>query len=203
MASDNTTEPLSIQGEAERTRRVTLWATDADVARRAATEPDGVVACRERGRHEFPATRRSVAGALPFTDITEEGFYVRRIPCPCCRHVNSDGTPGPPRVVREEIWDVKHRKGVILANGAQLVSAKPIYVDADYLAPPGAGRTKPRQWRQAALSPFLTGQSVKDLRREIIDARDERERLARETYRAAVAAAAADEARLHAVPDTA
>jgi len=204
MASKITdSEPLSIQGEAQRARRVTLWATDTEVAQRAATEPDGVVACRERGRHEIPATRLSVAGSLPFTDITEEGFYVRRIPCPSCRHVAEDGTPGPPRVVREEIWDIKHRKGVILVNGAQLVSAKLIYVDADYCVPPGTGRSKPRQWRAAAMSPFLTGQSIKDLRREIIDARDERERLARETYRAATAAAAADEARLRAVPDTA
>jgi hypothetical protein len=195
--------PLSHQGEAQARRRVTLWATDTDVAQRAATEPDGVVACRERGRHEIPATRFSVAGALPFTDVTEEGFYLRRIPCPSCRHVNDDGTPGPPRVVREEIWDIKHRKGVILVNGAQLVSAKLIYVDADYLAPRDAGRSKPRQWRAAAMSPFLAGQNIKDLRREIIDARDERERLARETYRASVASAAREEAQLRAVPDTA
>jgi hypothetical protein len=204
MASKITdSEPLSIQGEAQARRRVTLWASDTEVAQRAATEPDGVVACRERGRHEIPATRASTAGSLPFTDVTEEGFYLRRIPCPSCRHVSEDGTPGPPRVVREEVWDIKHRKGVILVNGAQLVSAKLIYVDSDYQAPPGSGRSKPRQWRAAAMSPFLAGQSIKDLRREIIDARDERERLARETYRASVAAAAADEARLRAVPDTA
>lgn len=174
--------PLSIQGEREVRRGHTLWASDADVALRAQNSEDGVLACRERGRHAFPATRLTLAGGQPFTDITDDGFYVRRIACPCCAHVNPDGSPGLPRVVREEIWDLKHQRGVIIENGAQLASARTIYLDDDYLSPHGSGRTRPRQWRQVALGPSVAGLRIRDLRQQIIDARDERDRLTTQAY---------------------
>ncbi|HEY5880084.1 MAG TPA: hypothetical protein VIU11_14335 [Nakamurella sp.] len=200
-ATDNPFAGLSVQGEQQARRGQTLYATDNDVALRAQSEEDGVVACRERGRHEFPSTRASVTDGPPFTDITDEGFYVRRIPCPCCRHVDEDGTPGLPRVVRVETWDLKHRRGKILPNGAQIVSSRTVYVDRSYLADKGTGRTKPRQWRNAAMGPMFAGQSIVEVKRAILDARDERERLAAEAY--ARSLAPAEPEGLRAVPDTA
>jgi hypothetical protein len=192
---------LSIQGESAARRAATIWATDSEAADYTRSQPDGVVACRERGRHQYPATRGSIHEGPPFIDITPEGFYVREIPCDSCRHVNDDGTPGLPRVIRREVWDVKHKRGVI--TSASLVSAKPQVVDPDYLNPKGQGRIKPRQVRQAVVGEALAGQGIKDLRQRIIRERDERNRLITEAYERAQATQAADteRAKLAAVPD--
>ena len=192
---------LSTQGEQQAARRVTLWATDTDVAQRAASEDDGVVACREAGRHAFPSTRARVSEGPPFDDIDNDGYFVRRIPCPRCAHYDEDGTMGLPRVIRVETWDIKHRRGVIIENGAQILSAQTVYLDSDYLAPRGAGRTKPRQWRNAAMGPTLTGRDVREIKRALLAARAERERLAREAANRQLAATV-EQASLRAVPDT-
>jgi len=193
---------LSIQGESAARRAATIWATDSEAADYTRSQPDGVVACRERGRHQYPATRGSITEGPPFVDITPEGFYVREIPCDSCRHVNEDGTPGLPRVIRREVWDVKHKRGVITGQ-PQLVSAKPQVVDPDYLNPKGQGRIKPRQVRQAVVGEALAGQGIKDLRQRIIRERDERNRLITEAYerQQATQAADAERAKLAAVPD--
>jgi hypothetical protein len=194
---------LSIQGESAARRAAAVWATDSEAADYTRAQPDGVVACRERGRHQYPPTRLTLTGGPPFIDITPEGFYVREIPCESCRHVNDDGTPGLPRVVRREVWDVKHKRGVIVEGGAQLISAKPQEVDPDYLNGKGQGRIKPRQVRKAVMSSALVGQNIRTLRQQIIDERDERARLITEAYERAQAAQAADTERatLAAVPD--
>jgi hypothetical protein len=193
---------LSTQGEQQAARRVTLWATDRDVAQRAASEDDGVVACREAGRHAFPSTRARVTDGPPFDDIDDDGYFVRRIPCPRCAHYDDDGTMTLPRVIRIETWDIKHRRGVIVENGAQILSAQTVYLDKDYLAPRGAGRTKPRQWRNAAMGPALTGKDVRAIKRELLAARKDRERLASEAAARQLAAQAEqDTPSLRAIPD--
>jgi hypothetical protein len=190
---------LSIQGERTARRAAAVWATDDEAADYARHQPDEVIACREAGRHVYPATRQSLAAGPPFTDITPEGFYVRELPCDRCRHVNADGTPGLPRIVRREVWDVKHTRGRI--TSAQLVSAVPVVVDPDYLNPKGQGRIKPRQVRAAIVGEHLKGQKITNLRREILAVRDERERAVRAVYERGIAAAEREADQLRAVGD--
>jgi hypothetical protein len=192
---------LSIQGESAARRAATIWATDAEAADYTRSQPDGVVACRERGRHQYPPTRGSITEGPPFIDITPEGFYVREIPCDSCRHVDDDGNPGLPRVVRREVWDLKHHRGVI--TSAALVSAKPVVLDPEYRHGKGQGRIKPRQVRAAVVGAALSGQKIKTLRQTIITEREERNRLITEAYERAQATQAADveRAKLAAVPD--
>ena len=185
-------EPLSIQGEAQRRRAETLWATPTEVALYCQGQPDGVVACRESGRHDYPATRKSLTDpdAPPFVDITPEGWYVREIPCERCRKVNDDGTPGAPRVVRREHWHLIHNKrGIITGDGAQLVSARPIVLDPDYRNPPGQGRIKPRLVRAAVMSARLKGLNINTLTQDIQDRKEQRDRLVRQAYERTVRAA--------------
>lgn len=191
--------PASIQGIAQRARRETLWASPAEVATYAQGQPDGVIACRERGRHDYPATRLTLADpdAPPFTEVTPEGWYVRRLPCECCRHEpDEDGNPGMPRVVRVEEWELKHRRGVILS--AQMVRARPVPLDTDYLNPPGQGRIKPRLVRDATVTAKVAGMRIKDIRDQVRTLTEAREDAAREAYaRAHLARAEQDAAELN------
>lgn len=205
-----TTGPLSIQGEAQRRRAETLWATPTEVALYCQGQPDGVVACRESGRHDYPATRKALTDpdAPPFVDITPEGWYVREIPCERCRHEPAeDGTPGAPRVIRREHWHLIHNKrGIITGDGAQLVNARPVIVDPDYVNPPGQGRIKPRLVRAAVMSARLRGLNINTLTQDIRDRKEQRDRLVREAYERSVRAAEREAARstpagLSIVPD--
>ena len=170
-----TSEPLSIQGEAQRARGQAMWADDAAVDDWTAHAPPEVVVCRERGRHLYAATR----GGLQFSAITPEGWYVRRVPCEACRIRLEDDEPWPapatgmPRVVRVELWDVKHHRDKI--TRCTLVKANPEYLDQSYLGKPGFGRMKPRQIRGASATAELAGQSVTQLRRAIKELEAERE----------------------------
>jgi len=190
--------PASIQGIAQRARRETVWATDTEVRLYAQGQPDGVVACRERGRHDYPATRLSLAdpAAPPFTEVTPEGWYVRRLPCECCRHEpDEDGNPGMPRVVRVEEWELKHRRGVI--QSAQIVRARPVPLDSDYLNPKGQGRIKPSQVRSAVVTARVAGLLIKDIRDQVKTLTQAREDAAREAYaRSHLARAEQDAAQL-------
>lgn len=204
ITDDEQSGPLSIQGEAQRRRAETLWATDTEVAIYVQGQPDGVVNCRERGRHQYPGTRLALTDkdAPPFTDITPEGWYVREIGCTSCQHVNDDGTPGPFRVVRIEHWHLLHNaRGVIKENGAQLVRARPQVVDPDYLNPPGQGRIKPRSVRGAVMSAAMRGLNVNTLTREIRERKAERDRLVREAYERSVARAEQEAGQLRIVPE--
>ena len=193
------TGPVSIQGERHAARHTQVWASDGDVDAFVASLDDGPTACRERGRHQYQATNRA---GMSFSRVTPEGWYERRVPCESCRHVERDGSPGPPRVVRIELWDVQHHRGKI--TRCVLVSSRPEQLDASYAMPAGQGRAKPRQVRNATASAVLAGHSVTELRREIDRAERERARLTRERYLAQVNASAQREvAQLSLVNDTA
>jgi hypothetical protein len=182
---DDQTGPVSIQGERQRARQAALWASDSEVAIYVQGQPDGVVDCRERGRHQYPGSRLALShpDAPPFTDITPEGWYVREIGCESCRKVNDDGTPGMFRVIRIEHWHLLHNsRGVIKEGGAQLVRAHPKIVDPAYLNPPGQGRIKPRSVRGAVMSAALKGVNVNTLTREIREHQAEQAQLVREAY---------------------
>ena len=174
--------PVSIQGIAQRARRETVWASDTEVRLYTQGQPDGVIACRERGRHDYPATRLSLADpdAPPFTEVTPEGWYVRRLPCESCRHRAEDGTPGLPRVVRVEEWELKHRRGVI--QSAQIVRARPIPLDTDYLNGTGQGRIKPSQVRSAVVTARVAGMRIQDIRDQVRTLTQAREQAAHDAY---------------------
>lgn len=184
----------SIQGEHQAARGRAIWASDEAVDRWTADAPDGVLACRERGRHSYPPTRTV---GMRFDDRDTDGFFVRRVPCDVCAHVNDDGTPGPPRVVRRETWDVRTRKGAIVR--CDLVEAVTEYVDRGYLGTPGHGRMRPRQIRSATGSAALAGHDFRALVREVDTTRAERERAVREAYARSLVVAEATA--LRAVPD--
>jgi len=199
------TGPLSRQGEEQAARQAQIWASPTEVAIYVAGQPDGVVDCRERGRHQYPGSRLALSDpdAPPFTDITPEGWYVREIGCTSCRKINDDGTPGPFRIVRIEHWHLLHNKrGIITENGAQLVRARPEVRDPDYLNPRGQGRIKPRDVRGAVMSLHVKGLNVNTITREIRERQAEQARLVREAYeRTLTRHDAQDAAQLHAVPD--
>ena len=203
---DDQTGPVSIQGERARARQAQIWADRATVAQYAARQDAGVVTCRERGRHTYPGTRLALTDpdAPPFTDITPEGWYVREIGCTCCRHVTEDGTPGPFRVIRVEHWHLLHnRQGLIKPDGAQIVRARPMVVDPDYLNPKGEGRIKPSFVRDAEMSRAMRGVNVNTLTREIRERQAEQARLVSEAYQRQLRRAELDAAQLSMVPDTA
>jgi hypothetical protein len=171
-----------------------MWADDAAVDAWTAEAPPEVVTCRERGRHLYAPTR-----GLNFSTITPEGWYVRRVPCEACRIREPDDAPWPapatgmPRVVRVELWDVKHHRDKI--TRCTLVKAQPEYLDQAYLGKPGFGRMRPRQIRGASATAELAGQSVTQLRRAIKEAEREAELQRRNRL------ATLESAQLTAVPD--
>jgi len=185
----------SIQGEQQAARGQAMWATDAAVDEWTEHAPPEVVACRERGRHLYAPTR-----GLQFSAITPEGWYVRRAPCEACRIRLDDDEPWPapatgmPRVVRVELWDVKHHRDKI--TRCVLVDAKPEYLDRTYLGTRGQGRMKPRQIRASSATAELSGGSVTALRKTI----KETERAAELERRNRIAAL--EVAQLRAVPET-
>jgi len=175
----------SIQGEQQVEIQDTLWAADAEVDEFVLHADDGVIACRERGRHQFAPTRMS---GMTFHSINREGFYVRRVPCDSCRRmeVGPDGdtlVPGLPRVIRVEIWDVKHKRDKIVR--CDLVRTYSEYVDPSYLNKPGHGRMKPRQIRASVGSQQLVGQSLTALRKQILKEEEQRAKEMRERWLAA------------------
>lgn len=191
QATEPDTGPLSIQGEQLRARRETLWASPTEVRLYVQGQPDGVVACREAGRHDYPATRLSLAdpAAPPFTEINTAGWYVRRLPCERCRHEpDEDGNPGMPRVVRVEEWELKHHRGIV--ESAQLVRARPVPLDSDYLNPPGQGRIKPREVRNATVTARVAGMRITDIRDQVAAVQAQRDQSAAAAYQRSLARAA-------------
>src|SRR5918995_6646688 len=177
----------SIQGEQQVEIQDTLWATDDEVSEFVAGADDGILACRERGRHFFPPTRVS---KMHFYRITREGRWERRVPCEVCRHVAPNGTPGEPRVVKVELWDIKHKRNKVLRNGCQLVRSYLDYVDPTYLNKTGRGRMKPKQIQAVVGSVELEGMNVVELRKQVVAEEEARAKELRERWIAAQDAAA-------------
>ena len=145
--------PVSEQQEQLDGRTPVLWATEDQVASFVASANDDVIICRERGRHFFKGVGRG--GSLKFTGINREGLHVRRIVCDDCVCVE-----------RVELWELLHKRGKIYR--ANLVAAHLDYLDPTYLGEPGQGRMKTKQVREALVTLALTGQSFRELRKEIM-----------------------------------
>lgn len=136
----------SIQGEQQSTTDAHLYATDDQVDEYIRRMSDGVINCRERGRHSFAPVR--VTG-MHFVGVTPLGLLVRRVLCDSCLMVE-----------RVEEWDVRHKRGKV--TRAELVSARLDYLDPTYRADRGHGRMRPRQIRNAVASLALEGSSFRE-----------------------------------------
>lgn len=141
---DGKSEPASIQGEQQQAS-ATLWATDDEVDAYVRRVAAGVLRCRARSRHLFDPVDED---GMRFVRVTREGLLVRVVPCESCEKVN-----------RVELWDVRHKGDKV--TRAELVTASLGYKDPSYLSPPGTGRMRPQQIRNAIASMQLGGTSYR------------------------------------------
>jgi hypothetical protein len=153
VTEDNVTPlPHSIQGEQQHeTGR--QHASETDVDAYVDRVPDEVLACRERGRHLFPATREA---GITFTAVDDNGLFLRRLTCTCCG-----------LAVKVEKWEGSLRRGK--RTRFQRVGSRLEYRTGPsgetYLAPTGRGHITPRQIGDSIASKALTGQSLAALRK--------------------------------------
>lgn len=153
MPANNVTRVPSIQQEQQPTTG-SGRAPDEEVDSYVDRVSDDVLACRQRGRHLWPAMR---VHDQPFTAIDENGLFVRRLTCTCCG-----------LAVRAERWE-----GMKRGRRArfQLISSHLEYVTGSdgqtYLAPSGGGRMTPRQIADSVASKAMQGQSLAALRKSL------------------------------------
>lgn len=150
----------SIQGEQIDTAERAAWATSKEVEDYVAKASEDVIECRERGRHTFPSVRKSMTFSR--LDPTT-GLLVREVGCVACADQQ-----GNFRVVRVELWDVRHHKGEVTL--CELASASTVYRGSDYLATPGSGRMKPKQIRNALGTEALKGAKIVTIRKAAVAA---------------------------------
>jgi hypothetical protein len=142
---------LSIQGEQQHDIG---WvrASDEDVDLYVDRVSDGVLACRERGRHLFPTLRQA---GIHFSGVDETGLFIRRLTCASCE-----------LEVKVEKWEGLRRSG---RTRFQRVASHLEYRTGrdgqTYLAPTGRGRMTTRQIGDSVASKALAGQSLAALRK--------------------------------------
>lgn len=150
---DNVTNLPSIQQE-QQPATGSGRAPEDDVDAYVDRVSDAVLACRQRGRHLWPAMRLQ---DQPFTAIDEDGLFVRRLTCTCCE-----------LAVRVERW-----AGTKRGQRArfQLVTSRLEYLTGPngetYRAPSGSGRITPRQVADSVASKAMQGQSIVALRKSL------------------------------------
>lgn len=155
MADDVTalSTGLSIQGEQQRELGF-VQASDEDVDLYVDRVSDEVLACRERGRHLFPAIRQA---GIHFSAVDETGLFIRRLTCTSCG-----------LAVRVEKWEGARRGG---RTRFQRVASNLEYRTGrdgeTYLAPSGRGRMTTRQIGDSVASKALEGQSLVALRKAV------------------------------------
>lgn len=153
VAADNVTHLPSKQQE-QQPQTAASRAPQEEVDSYVDRVTDEVVACRQRGRHLWPAMR---VQDQPFSAVDEHGLFVRRLTCTCCE-----------LAVRVEKWEATGRGR---RARLQLVAAHLEYITGSegqtYLAPSGRGRMTPRQVADSVASKALQGQSLAALRKSL------------------------------------
>ncbi|RCW41049.1 hypothetical protein DFQ14_109126 [Halopolyspora algeriensis] len=153
MAADNVTRLPSIQQE-QQPETGSGRAPQEDVDSYVDRVSEAILACRQRGRHLWPALR---VHDQPFTAIDEHGLFVRRLVCTCCA-----------LAVRVERWEATGRGR---RARLQLVATHLEYITGPggetYLAPTGVGRMTPRQIADSVASKAMQGQSLAALRKTL------------------------------------
>jgi hypothetical protein len=142
----------SIQGESQARDVAGARASEEDVDLYVDSVPDGVLECRERGRHLFPAIRQA---GIYFSGVDESGLFIRRVMCQTCG-----------LAVRVEKWEGSRQRG---RTRFQRVEAQLQYQTGrdgeSYLAPRGRGRMTTRQIGDSLASKAFAGQSLAAIRR--------------------------------------
>jgi hypothetical protein len=158
---------LSIQGEQQRVREETLWATDDEIRAWLEAAHPGWVICKERTRHGY--TRAKRGERLHFTSKTKEtpnrpSYYVRRVLCPDCQAVE---------IV--EWWVFIPKKGTRNKIGdARMVHSYPNYIDKNYLAVAGTGRMRTTTLREIIVMETMVGIDLREIDNEIVAYQAER-----------------------------
>ncbi|GAA4557710.1 hypothetical protein GCM10023175_62670 [Pseudonocardia xishanensis] len=149
------TAARSIQGEQQDAEQQGyVKASDEDVDLYVDRVSDDVIACRERGRHLFPTIRQA---GIHFTGVDDEGLFLRRLLCTCCR-----------LAVRVEKWEAVRRGNK--TRFARVTSGLEYQEGPGgerYLAPSGRGHMTPRQIGDSVASKALAGQSITALRKAV------------------------------------
>ena len=156
MAQTNVSKlPLSIQGEQADAAGGWSQMDQGDVDAYVDRSPDGVLICRERGRHWWPTIREA---GIVFSDVDDSsGLFIRRLECKSCK-----------LAVRKEWWEAVRRGS---ATRYYPVSASLEYREGPegerYLGPQGRGHMTARQVRESLASTALSGQSPAAMRKAI------------------------------------
>lgn len=149
-------KPRSIQGE-QQDRAATTYASREQVTAYLARVSEGVAACRQRGRHLYPPTRRRAR-------ITFHGYNTRtrhllhRKVCTSCGLVE-----------RVEEWKVQAEGDVV--TSCELVNAYPDYSlrgpDGEkYLGDEGTGRMTPKMIQNIIVTECMVGAALSALVQE-------------------------------------
>lgn len=152
----------SIQGEQQRVREETLWATDEEIRAWLEAAHPGWIICKERVRHGY--TRAKRGERLHFTGKTARDYYVRRVLCPDCQAVEM-----------VEHWMFVPKRGTKNKIGeARMVHSYPNYVDLNYLAVAGTGRMRTTTLREIIVMETMVGVDLREIEDEIAAYQSER-----------------------------
>lgn len=144
---------LSIQGE-QKQRQIDnappQWADRDEVDKYVDSASRGVLACRERARHQFPTVSELGGQPIDFIGETDDNLLVRRDDCPCCGEA-----------YREELYEIVGTgRNLVVKRVAQITK----YYD-NYLLPAGHGKVKPRDLRDSVATKAMQGQTAAEIRR--------------------------------------
>ncbi len=149
MAKVASVTPIkSIQAEQQQTGQLTLWADQATVDKYVAEASDGVLTCRERGRHFFPSIRTA---GVRFSGMDTRGRFVRQLLCEVCELVY--------RVEKWETFKVGRKLRYRKVNSTisyDVTGPK----GETYLKEKGHGRMKPTQVQEALVDYAMAGLSL-------------------------------------------
>lgn len=147
----------SIQGEQQESQAGGGWveASPQDVDSYVDKMVDGVLECRERG-HSFQSLTRS--GQLVFTEVDNEGFFVRRLWCPSCQCVE-----------KVEKWESRGigKRARFYKVGSHLAYHKHPETGESYTLKPGTGHATRRQIQESIVHNLLGGVTPHQLRKKL------------------------------------
>lgn len=148
----------SIQGELLG-KDPTRWTMEqSDVDAYVDRQSPEVLTCRERGRHTYQLMVHANPEDLHFTDVDDDGLFIRKVKCEVCT-----------LAYRRETW-----RAVELGRGRaywEPVSAGTSYEigpnGESYLAPSGQGSMTTKQVRRSIATQKMAGVSPTKVRRRI------------------------------------
>lgn len=147
-------EVVSIQGRRQKDISDANVMSDADLHTYVDGASDGVLACRQRGRHWFAPMKKTKDGSALFDGQDSDGLWTRRSLCTSCELVE-----------RVEHWLV-FKQGRRL-HAERVKKSLNYFTDDDgntYLAPPNQGRAAPTRVEEALMDRALNGLTMTSLK---------------------------------------